>query len=801
MDSSQAPWRLRLGSALRTMLACSIVGCTTLYGPESVRHTITFPAFSYVTTILIVSDATLGDALRGCWHVLCASIQVILPSMLILRLIGPSRFNCGLAAVAVALSSFLIALPGSTHLTAKRIAFGQTVIIYVGAVIQGAKTGIIIHPIHVAASTALGAVASILAMLFPYPHLAYREVRKICRFYAENASNRFNLLVEAFCAKGDMAAHNLITDARLLSKAGAKLIGSIKDKHEGMLWEKPWLRFLKPKRSDPGEKLQEMDMPIQGMEWALTSCTSFPVRMMDEELVDVLQIEKKQIALKLEQAMRSVPFDAATTPDMKGENTDRSLWTQKAISTNHEDLSSFFFLYCMELLEDGPACILKNGQEAKIQESSQPKKQGKSRVKQMQSFCRENFVFAIKCSFSLGLAVLFGLIYNKENGYWSGLTIAISFVTERQATFMVANARAQGTAMGSVYGILCCFIFKKLTDLRFLLLLPWIIFTSFLRHSRMYGQAGGIAAVIGASLILGRKNYGTPSEFAIARTAEATIGLICFVTVEILFHPSRSATLAKTELSRTLRALQDCFKVISLHTDRKDNLRELMQEKQKKLRHHVRELQNFIAEAELEPNFWFLPFHCGCYNKLLISISKMTDLVHFTIHLIGFLSAASQMLGITWEEFQEQIKNVLEHLVDKTGSLSKCLDKVLLVKSLEEIEKQLQMESVSQDLELGKSPNADVSTGLGYEETSISEIGKSFLQYTIRVADKTEHNEVEEMLKSQMVLCLSSLGYCLNDLKREATETEKEIAELLKWENPTRHVNFPELLSKLHATR
>lgn len=800
MDSSQAPWRLRLESALRTVLACSIVGCTTLYGPESVRHTITFPAFSYVTTILIVSDATLGDALRGCWHVLCASIQVILPSMLILRLIGPSRFNFGLAAVAVALSSFLIALPGSTHLTAKRIAFGQTVIIYVGAVIQGAKTGIIIHPIHVAASTALGTVASILAMLFPYPHLAYREVRKICRFYAENASNRFNLLVEAFCAKGDMAAHNLITDARLLSKAGAKLIGSIKDKHEGMLWEKPWLRFLKPKRSDPGEKLQEMDMPIQGMEWALTTCTSFPVRMMDEELVDVLQIEKKQIALKLEQAMRSVPFDAATTPDMKGENTDRSPWTQKAISTNREDLSSFFFLYCMELLQDGPACILKNGEEAKIQESSQPKKQGKSRVKQMQSFRRENLLFAIKCSLSLGLAVLFGLIYNKENGYWSGLTIAISFVTGRQATFMVANARAQGTAMGSVYGILCCFIFKKLTDLRFLLLLPWIIFTSFLRHSRMYGQAGGIAAVIGASLILGRKNYGTPSEFAIARTAEATIGLLCFVAVEILFHPSRSATLAKTELSRTLRALQDCFKVISLHTDRKENLMELMREKQKKLKYHVRELQNFIAEAELEPNFWFLPFHCGCYNKLLISICKMTDLLHFTIHLIGFLSAASQMLGVTWEEIQEQIKNVLEHLVDKTGSLSKCLDKVLLIKSLEEIEKQLQMESVSQDLELGKSPNADVSTRLGYEETSISEIEKSFLQYTIRVADKTERNEVEEMLKSQMVLCLSSLGYCLNDLKREATETEKEIAELLKWENPTRHVNFPELLSKLHAT-
>lgn len=176
MDTSQALLRLRLGSAFRTVLACTIVGCTTLYGPEPLRSLLTFPAFSYVTTILIVSDATLGDALRGCWHVICATIQVILPSMLSLWLIGTSRFNPGLAAMAVALSSFLIALPDSTHLMAKRIAFGQTVIVYVGAVIHGKETGIIKHPIHVATSTALGAFASVLAMLFPYPHLAYREV-------------------------------------------------------------------------------------------------------------------------------------------------------------------------------------------------------------------------------------------------------------------------------------------------------------------------------------------------------------------------------------------------------------------------------------------------------------------------------------------------------------------------------------------------------------------------------------------------------------------------------------------------
>ncbi|XVE61858.1 hypothetical protein DITRI_Ditri06bG0072800 [Diplodiscus trichospermus] len=522
-----------------------------------------------------------------------------------------------------------------------------------------------------------------------------------------------------------------------------------------------------------------METLIQGMELALTNCTSFPVTMMDEELQGVIQISKKQIALKLEQATCSAPFDAATAPETKGEYTNWSSWTQRAISTIHEDMSHFFFLYCMELLQEGPACIVKNGEEARIQESNQPNKQGRK-------LSSKNLVFAFKCSLSLGLAVLFGLIYNKENGYWSGLTIAISFVRGRQATFTMANARAQGTAMGSVYGIICCFIFQKLTDLRFLLLLPWIIFTSFLRHSRMYGQPGAISAAIGALLILGRKNYGTPSEFAISRITEATIGLICFITVEVLLHPARSATLAKIELSRTLGALQDCFRVIGLYTNQKEISREL-REKQKKLKYHVCELENFIAEAELEPNFWFLPFHCGCYNKLLTSIHKMEDLWSFTIHQIEFLSKSSHKLGITWEQIREQVNNDLDYLTSKTGSLLKCLDAMSLVKSLE-LEKELHMRKISNDLELGKSPNTEDSTHSGPKENSIAEIAKSLLQQTKRTANKTEGNEVEGKLKSLMVLCLSSLGFCTNNLKREAIEIEKEIVDLLKWENLARHV-------------
>lgn len=80
----------------------------------------------------------------------------------------------------------------------KRIAFGQFVILYVGTAIhcstsqadRGQDEVVLMHPIQVASSTMLGALASVLAVLFPNlvfyheasflaflsPHLGYHKV-------------------------------------------------------------------------------------------------------------------------------------------------------------------------------------------------------------------------------------------------------------------------------------------------------------------------------------------------------------------------------------------------------------------------------------------------------------------------------------------------------------------------------------------------------------------------------------------------------------------------------------------------
>lgn len=186
-------WRARLGWALRTTLACTIVGCTALHSPAPLQRYLEFPAFSYVTTILVLSPgANLGDTLRGCWLVFCATLQAMILSIVGLQVVGPARFTSRVAAAgAVAASAFVVAVTESSHLMTKRIAFGQLVIVYVSAVMQGAEGegGVLKHPLQVASSTALGAFASVLAMLFPYPRLAHFQVILTTLFHSYNLAD------------------------------------------------------------------------------------------------------------------------------------------------------------------------------------------------------------------------------------------------------------------------------------------------------------------------------------------------------------------------------------------------------------------------------------------------------------------------------------------------------------------------------------------------------------------------------------------------------------------------------------
>lgn len=169
-------WSMRLCSAIRAAFACAIVGGATLYGPNFLAHHIKFSAFSYLTTVIIVSDTySLGDTLRSCWHAFCATAMVVPLAMLWWWINGPmADLPPSMAAVGVAAAAFLVALPKFTHLTTKKIAFGQIILVCTVAVVNGGSR--YMQPIYIAASTALGALASIVALMVPYPSLASYKV-------------------------------------------------------------------------------------------------------------------------------------------------------------------------------------------------------------------------------------------------------------------------------------------------------------------------------------------------------------------------------------------------------------------------------------------------------------------------------------------------------------------------------------------------------------------------------------------------------------------------------------------------
>ncbi|KAG6603663.1 hypothetical protein SDJN03_04272, partial [Cucurbita argyrosperma subsp. sororia] len=739
-------WRMRLGSALRAALACAIIGVITVFGPAPVKHLLAFSAFSYVTIIsILLSDAvSIGDAVMGVWHVMWAVALVVLSSVPCLWLIRPERFTgSASAAVAVAVSAFMVALPERTHLLTKRIAFGQLVIVYVGT------------------------------------------MRKLSRGYTENGCERTAAMVDGLGARSKAEAAASMADAKSLSIYGTKLLQSIKANMGGMIWERSQTGI------DIAEKLEEIEVAMRGMEAALTS-PSIAFGAMDEELCNMLNDLKPKAILNLQQ------LNFTTAPEKKPTFSTHRLINISPIIPQILPVS--FFLRCMEiLLYDSTSAAaasrnlvsqvkigrrLNGGEATELGDGCTKKTHwgiSSNMLPTSKSFC-----FALKCSITLGLAVYLGLTYTKKNGYWSGLTVAISFATERQAIFTVANARAQGTAMGSIYGVICCFILRKYEYLWLLPLLPWVVFSSFLIHSRMYGQSGGIASALGALLVLGRKNYGIPSEFANARIIEACIGLLCYLTVEVVFNPTRAATLTKTEFSTTLELLQDCIKRVILipHKNSYESSSTLIPliEQHKNLKSHVSQLEKFIIEAGFEPNFWTTPFQASCYDNLVKSLQKSVDILQFLVH---------EMRSLSLELNSSNLSEDMEAFSKKVGCSLKFMEKVSLIKSLKELQ------SKNQEMEKGSNHG---SRALALSEEDIETIMGSFCQHANEILSKAYINgEDEANLKGQMTRRLSSIGFCMECLMRETMAMEKEVHQLLKLENPSIHIDLQELSRKVDA--
>eukprot|EP00253_Pinus_taeda_P017740 PITA_17740 len=292
----------------------------------------------------------------------------------------------------------------------------------------------------------------------------------------------------------------------------------------------------------------------------------------------------------------------------------------------------------------------------------------------------------------------------------------------------------------------------------------------------MYGYAGGVSAFIATVVILGHKHVEPPSEFAIIRITETFIGIGCYILMELILQPRRASTLARKELVITLCSLHDfTSSIIAAQTSQgfvHSHVLTLLElkEKERTLESHVGRLRNYIEEAKVEPDFWFLPFPATIYSKLLDSYCKIADLLHFaTLSYESIIkSCASNNLSVN--RIYGFLNDDLQMFENKVTQVFQCIAEVLRVKSLGKLIMQNHNEdNRSQYLQ---SSDQDITGSLI----------KSVQEAVTDILSLAEEDEINT--GNDFVISLSALAFCLEDIIIESREIEKAIHELLQWENP-----------------
>ncbi|KAL6591691.1 hypothetical protein ACP70R_049763 [Stipagrostis hirtigluma subsp. patula] len=816
-------WRSSLASGLRTAVACIIVGLVSLYAPPSVRRHITFPAFSYVVTVIIVTDATLGTALRGAVSALHATLMGAAPSVLALWLAhrtGAAESVPATAAV-VALTTFAVALPESAGPVAKRIALGQIIIIYVAKFRQGERPTLafaLVHPANVVACTALGVAAALLAVALPWPRLATSEAREKSRAYKELAAERVRVMVDAFLVgagkeaaapcgrqrRWQMAA--CMSKAERLASACTAILRRINSIKEDLQWERP---LVQAARRDVSQELQhkmmmEMEMPLTGMQIALAIQTrSSTTTTTADQHGDAHRHHETDLGLITAMTNR-IRLALLTTHHSDNSaglfGTPYSAPTTMTLPQSHnaEELAPLLFLFSLHQLhrdaintssysDPQAAAALANAKQVAPAAATAPadddssQEQEEQDDKEEQPPCpstttkngstssattllgiigigrhhrRRRLMAATKCGFSLGLAVLLGLLFNNDHGFWSGLIVATTMAAGRDSTWAVAVARAHGTALGSIYGVLGCLLISQrhlLTmDLRLLALLPWMVLATFLKRSRAYGPAGGVAAALSVVIIMGRRYDEAPMAFTVARLVETFIGISCAVVADLVFQPgARPSVQARAQLAACIAAIRDCF--AAPPGPEVATLRRVHQQ--------LALLRKYTAEARSEPTYlWLPPFPAACYDEMEGSLTRMAQLLHLYVQALS-----SSQLDL---DFDDAGGDGFSRVV--SSSLNHCLRLATNSPSLED-------EASSQghdDLEAGHGTKCSCCKE---EETPApEEVAASFLAHAREAQPKEDDEEAEGLV----VCCVASMALCMGEIIKEALRLEAHILDL-----------------------
>eukprot|EP00250_Pteridium_aquilinum_P008181 c17743_g1_i1 orf=321-3110(+) len=428
---------------------------------------------------------------------------------------------------------------------------------------------------------------------------------------------------------------------------------------------------------------------------------------------------------------------------------------------------------------------------------------------------------AIKMSLAMGMGAFLGSWFNRSKGYWADITLALGFSgTAKGGSFKVATLRAQGTVAGSIYGLLVVLATKNFPILRLVALIPWVILTSFLRQSKIYGYAGAVSAFTGAVVILARTSKDSSDEaFTVIRIVEAFMGMASFIVVEMLVMPRRAALLVKTDSISGLGKLKSftaaALSVFSeLRCDKCCKVAVLdLKAREKSLRRLLTRLKELVKEATEEPQFWFSAFPTNVYSKLMETQSRMVDLLHFSVCAFEAVLKVFSSADVDTHELHSAFGASVRVLEENVLPLLEFLEQALEANNFNSMkvknppckpnsrDKKPSDDDGKRSVELENLMNkGSMAHFLGISGRSLLHMGSIKPNCFIEEFEKSYYgfNHCSDALKEQhmekfsnsLLLSLGSLAFSLEGLLREAFELEKGVHELLQLESPWNRIDL-----------
>lgn len=201
-----------------------------------------------------------------------------------------------------------------------------------------------------------------------------------------------------------------------------------------------------------------------------------------------------------------------------------------------------------------------------------------------------------------------------RTGFNMWLPITSSFCHQRRTSsaFVTSKLRLEGTSLGAIYGLFAVSWATSLTNDHFgmlwrwlvvIFLFPWIAAVCSARHNRENGYAGLVAGFTPLVIVV----QSDPTLGFVIRLKSTALGAVLVLGSANLIYPRRAEALLPPKLAIMVGALRDAFSDVSATSDNRPPDRAfatLIAEDFRRLRSALREAEELVAMASLEPTFF-----------------------------------------------------------------------------------------------------------------------------------------------------------------------------------------------------